>query len=75
MEDGQKSMLIRQALAALPALEEAFSDIARRRARELLSDHRRIREASGARGLRYAVTPALPVDKIGVYVFMPLANL
>ena len=75
MEDGQKTLLIRQALAALPALEEAFSDIARRRARELLSDHRRIREASGARGLRYAVTPALPVDKIGVYVFMPLANL
>ena len=44
-------------------------------AQELVADHRRIRDASDAKGLRYAVTPALPVDKIGVYVFMPMASL
>ena len=75
MEDGQKTRLIRQTIDALPAMEETFNRIARERAQELLEDHRRIRDASGARGLRHRVTPALPVDKIGVYVFMPFASL
>ncbi|MFZ5615265.1 MAG: helicase-related protein [Pseudomonadota bacterium] len=75
MEDGQKTRLIAQALEMVPQLEPAFEAIARRRAEELLADHRRIREASDARGIRYSVTPALPVDKIGVYVLMPLAKL
>lgn len=75
MEDGQKSRLIAQALGAVPALEPQFNAIAQRRAEELLADHRRVREASDARGVRYSVTPSLPVDKIGVYVLMPLASL
>ncbi len=75
MEDGQKTRLIRQTIDALPAMKETFNRIAQERARELLADHRRIRDASGARGLRHKVTPALPVDKIGVYVFMPFASL
>lgn len=75
MADGQKTRLIRQALAALPALEPAFNAIAERRARELLADHERIRKASRADGLRYAVKAALPADKIGVYVFLPAAGL
>ena len=74
MDDDQKTHLIRQTLSAIPALNETFTKIAHERAQELLADHRRIREASDARGLRYTVTPALPVDKIGVYVFMPMAN-
>ena len=75
MEDGHKTLLIRQTLDAMPFLEDTFNRIARERAQALVADHRRIREASGARGLRYKVTPALPVDKIGVYVFMPMAIL
>ena len=75
MEDGQKTRLIGQALDAIPTLEDIFTRLAHERARELLADHRRIREASDARGLRYDVIPALPVDKIGVYVFVPVASL
>lgn len=75
MEVGQKSSLIRQALGRIPSLENSFNHIAEDRARELLADHRRIREASAARGIRYDVIPALPVDKIGVYVFLPFARL
>ncbi len=71
MEAGQKTRLIRSTIDALPATEHHFDDIARERARQLLADHRRIRDASGIRGLRYTVTPALPVDKIGIYVFLP----
>lgn len=75
MEDGQKSRLVAQAIETIPQLEPQFTAIAERRAEELLADHRRIREASDARGLRYSVSPALPVDKIGVYVLMPMAKL
>lgn len=75
MQDGQKTQLIRQTLNSISDLDNTFTHIARERADELLADHRRIREASAAKGLRYSVTPALPVDKIGIYVFMPMANL
>ena len=75
MPDGQKSHFIWQALEALPAMEDAFERLALERAARLLADHRRIREASDARGLRYTVVPALPVDKIGVYVFLPMGSL
>ena len=74
MPDGQKTHLIGQALDALPALDETFERIAREQATRLLADHRRVREASDARGLRYNVVPSLPVDQIGVYVFMPMAS-
>lgn len=75
MPDGQKSHLVRQALESLPEMEATFDAVAREQAARLLADHRRIREASDARGLRYNVVPALPVDKIGVYVLMPIASL
>ena len=75
MEEGQKIHLIRQTLESIHLLENTFERFARERAQELLADHRRIREASDTRGLRYDVIPALPVDKIGVYVFLPMASL
>ena len=75
MEDGQKTRLIGQTLDSIQDLEDTFASIAHERAQELLADQRRIREASDARGLRYNVIPALPVDKIGVYVFVPMASL
>lgn len=73
MADGQKTMLVRQALESIHHLTGEFEGLAERRARELLEDHRRVREASEMRGVRYSVKPALPVDVIGVYVLMPVA--
>lgn len=75
MAEGQKTHLIRQALDALPALKRTFEQVASERARQLLSDHRRIRDASRVKGERYKVIPSLPVDTIGVYVLMPMARL
>ena len=74
MADGQKTHLIRQALNALPEMEDTLTRVSREQADRLLADHRRVREASDARGLRYHVIPALPVDKIGLYVFMPMVS-
>ncbi len=75
MPDSQKSHLIRRALNELRDMEDTFERIAKEQAQHLLDDHRRIRDASEAKGLRYNVVPALPVDKVGVYVFMPMATL
>src|SRR5690606_6949663 len=75
METGQQSRLIQQAIDLIPSLETAFNGLAERRAQELLNDHRRVREASDAKGIRYSVTPVLPVDKIGVYVLMPVTTV
>ncbi len=70
MADGQKTHLVRQALTD----SHAFERIAHDRGQELLEDHRRVRAASGAKGLRYKIVPAVQIDKIGVYVFMPVVN-
>ena len=75
MEDGQKTHLVKQALATVSSLETTFANIAKERSEQLLADHRRIRDASDARGMRYTVVPALPVDKIGIYVFIPAARI
>jgi hypothetical protein len=74
MEQGQKTKIIREALGALPLRKEALAAIARGRAEQLLEDHRRVRVASDTKRLRYAVTPSLPVDVIGVYVLLPVAG-
>lgn len=55
-------------------LEPAFEALANQRAQEVLTDHRRTREAADARG-SYSVQPQLPVDVMGVYVLVPDAGL
>ena len=75
MPKGQKSHFLRQALNASQKLEATFERFAHEKAQQLLADHRRIREASDTRGLRYDVKPALPIDKIGIYVFLPVVSL
>jgi hypothetical protein len=75
MEDGQKTRLVQQALDSLSAMHTTFNEIAHQRAEELLADHRRVREASDAKGMRYSVAPALPVDIIGLYILTPVATL
>jgi serine/threonine protein phosphatase PrpC len=61
---------LQRALDQLPGWQPALEDLARTRAQLLLEDHRRVREASGARG-EYRVTPSLPVDLMGVFVLIP----
>lgn len=61
---------LREALDSLKNLGPALNNHAENRAQELLADHRRVREAAGARG-RYSVTSLLPPDVIGVFVILP----
>jgi hypothetical protein len=52
-----------------PHLEEA----AENRAEELLASHERVRTAGGSRRIPDQVRPQLPVDVLGVYVYLPAA--
>lgn len=54
----------------LDALRPAFETLANEKADDLLSAHRRVRDAAAARG-SYAVSPVLPVDIIGLYIYQP----
>lgn len=62
---------ISDALARLSASESELAAIAQKRAEALLADHRRVRDASGDKGT-YSVSPVLPPDIMGVYVFLPM---
>lgn len=75
MATERRDRLITAALGELPGFQPALSALATSRAQQLLEDHRRVREASEARHLRYAVTPCLPVDVIGLYVLLPAPGL
>ncbi|WP_136809605.1 helicase-related protein [Desulfosediminicola flagellatus] len=66
----RRSRELTTAIDNLPDLYETFKSIAAQNAKELLADHRRVREAADARG-EYQVQPQLPVDVMGVYVLVP----
>ena len=57
-------------LPALPTLQQALEPIAEDRATAQLAAHKRVREASRAKG-RITVRPVLPADILGAYVLLP----
>lgn len=62
---------IDKAIQTIPTLQPLLTEVAKAHAKQLLEDHRRIREASVARISGYGVTPSLPVDILGLYVLLP----
>jgi len=54
------------------ALQPHLNQVAQERGEELLTAHRRVRAASQARGIRYRVEPQLPLDVLGIYVYLPI---
>ena len=54
----------------IDTLRPAFEALADEKADELLTAHRRVRDAAAARG-SYSVSPVLPVDIIGLYIYQP----
>ena len=72
----RKSQLIEQTFDALHSVWSLSSTVSR------ISGHGNCWRTTAAfvrpatpRAFRYDVTPALPVDKIGIYVFVPMASL
>src|SRR5262249_44024938 len=65
----------RDFLAEVVVAGEAWQTRLDQHAAELAQDledaHRRVRDAARAKGVRYRVTPQLPVDVLGIYVYLP----
>ncbi|MBF0125003.1 MAG: helicase SNF2, partial [Magnetococcales bacterium] len=70
MDLAQQTQMVEMAKQGIEKLQLDLSRIARLRADELLADHRRLRDASEAKG-SYAVKACLPPDIIGIYVLAP----
>ena len=60
-------------LAGLNSQEAQLADVARKRGDELLEAHKRVRRATRATGISQRIEPKLPVDILGVYLYLPAA--
>jgi superfamily II DNA or RNA helicase len=70
----QARQFARRAVEGLRHLRPALEAEARRRAGAILDAHSRVREGARLRGVRYDVRPRLPVDVLGVYVYLPAGS-
>lgn len=69
-EDQARHFLTRL-LADIEHLRPHLEEVARQRAQELAAAHRRVRQAAQARGLQSRVEPQMPVDMLGIYLYVP----
>ncbi|QNG26151.1 helicase-related protein [Synechococcus sp. HK01-R] len=79
VDPGQRQQWLKDAVAALDALQPALKALAERRAQLAEDDHRRVREASLRRGeslrMRFNCEPAPAVDVIGLFLLLPAPTL
>lgn len=68
----QAADFVRKVIDGLAHLRPKLEEAARSRGDELLDAHRRVREAARVRGVRYEIRPELPVDVLGIYVYLPV---
>lgn len=68
----QAEQFIRKVVEEYGSLKPAIEAQALVRGEALLAAHRRVREAARVRGVTYRVEPQLPVDVLGIYVFLPV---
>jgi superfamily II DNA or RNA helicase len=63
---------VSKVLEGFEAIVPHMEEVARLRGDDLHASHERVRHAARASGVTYAVEPKLPVDVLGVYVFLPI---
>jgi superfamily II DNA or RNA helicase len=64
---------LERARDAIPTIEPRLDELAHLRASAVLDAHRRVRASARAQG-SYEVRPQLPVDVLGLYVYLPVAE-
>ncbi|GHO76989.1 ATP-dependent helicase HepA [Ktedonobacter sp. SOSP1-85] len=67
----QAQNMLSQVIDNLPLLQPHLEEAAKRCGEELRDAHRRVRAASQMRGVSYYVEPQLPLDVLGIYVYLP----
>jgi hypothetical protein len=54
------------------SLRGRLNDLARQRGDEILEAHKRVRRAMRVTGVAQRIEPKLPVDVLGVYLYLPM---
>ena len=54
------------------SLRGRLNDLARQRGDEILEAHKRVRRAMRVTGVVQRIEPKLPVDVLGVYLYLPM---
>lgn len=68
----QAREFLRRAINQFALLQPHLDQVAQERGKELLDAHRRVRAASQQRSVRYRVEPQLPLDVLGIYIYLPV---
>jgi hypothetical protein len=71
VSDAQATELVQTVIDGIEHLRPKLDDEAHGRARNLQEAHERVRQAARATTTTSSVEPKLPVDVLGVYVFLP----
>ena len=66
----QATQFLRRVLDKMHELEPKLEKVAKERAETLLQSHRRVRDEAKHKG-RYRVEAKLPVDVLGIYIYLP----
>lgn len=67
----QAAEFVRRVIDGFDDLRPALESDAGRRAEALVEAHRRVRQAARMKGVAYRAEPQLPVDVLGIYVYLP----
>jgi superfamily II DNA or RNA helicase len=67
----QATDFVQKVIDEFDALRTHLDEFATERGDEILQAHRRVREATKQTGVRYEIEPQLPVDVLGIYVYLP----
>lgn len=70
----QAASFVRAVVDRFEALQPRINEEAHRRATILLESHCRVREAARLKGVTYSVTPQLPADLLGIYLYLPVGQ-
>lgn len=70
-DPGQATNFLREVVNEAPTWQAYLDADATERATALEATHRRVRDAARQKGVRYRVEPQLPVDVLGIYVYLP----
>ena len=71
---GVRERAVQTALERLATHQEALDEIGREHGRQLLQDHRRVRDSERDGRGTFEIKPQLPADVLGIYVLMPEAG-
>jgi len=72
IDPARASDFVRKVIDGFGHVQPYLDQYARHRGEAILDAHKRVREATRTTGVRYAVEPQLPVDVLGIYVFLPV---